>query len=582
MHRRLWFLAGAAAALLLSASSASAGSRLVSAARGAESAAAPFAESWAQVPRTTAARRASRILVFGEEQDVNGFNTALACCNQLATTFLGAGEALHGAFNQSNRGVWFKDLVSKASATRTSLSYTIKPNANWYWGGRKVPVTYEDFVYTLQQIDDPSSLAGRAGYANIDTSNWTHRGLKQVTFHWKTTNCTSDFPCGPYANWQRLFSTIYPSFALAGQDFNRIWTGCICGSDGQPVADGPFYLANYTKGEGTTLKANPYWGGRRPGLREIDIKIITSTDAEVRAMRTGEIDAITPTFGANLLPLKGVPGIVFSEVPGYYDEHLDFREGRGSSNPLLRSPWMRQAISLALDRQGIIDVAFGQLAGRTKPLNNMIFYSTQAPYRPDFAKWSYNPKAAIALLRRHCTGGPRKPGGAGTWTCSGYPARFRWAWTSGITPRAITEAIAKQELREVGIDISDDPQPANVIFGPTGIPGGDFDIAEYSRITSGDPADFFDAYRCDGAGNYTGYCSIKATKLMQAANAQLNPAKRAKEFQAADRILAASVPELPLYQRPDALIYKTGILGMRNSPGIAGPFWNVQDWRWRS
>jgi peptide/nickel transport system substrate-binding protein len=570
MHRRLSPIAAATAALLLLlAGSANATSVEAQRASGAESAAAPFSESWAQVPRTTEARRASRILVFGEEQDVNGFNTALACCNQLASTLLGAGEALHGAFNQSNQGVWFKDLVSKASATRTSLSYTIRPNANWYWGGKKVPVTYQDFVYTLQKIDDPSSLAGRAGYANIDTSNWTNHGLRQVTFHWKTTNCSADYPCGPYANWQRLFSTLYPSFALVGQDFNRIWTDCICGSDGKPVANGPFYLSNYTKGQGTTLKANPYWAGRRPGLREVDFKLITNTDAQVRAMRDGQIDAITPTFGANLLPLKSTPGVVFSQVPGYYDEHIDFRERNGSSNPLLRSPWMRQAIALALDRQGMINVALGQLAGGT------------TPYRPDFARWNYNPKRAIALLRKHCTGGPRKPGANGTWTCAGYPARFRWSWTSGITTRAITEAIAKQELREVGIEIADDPRPANVIFGPTGIPGGDFDIAEYSRVTTGDPADFYDAYRCDGAGNYTGYCSSRATKLMQAANAELNPAKRTRDFQAADRILAAAVPELPLYQRPNALIYKAGIVGMKNNPGISGPAWNIEDWRWR-
>jgi ABC-type transport system substrate-binding protein len=582
MLKRLWLLAGVPAALLLTAATAGATSVTARSALGAQSAAAPFSQAWAQVPRTTAARRASQILVFGVEQDVNGFNTALACCNQLASTYLGAGEALHGAFEQSNRGIWFKDLVSQATATRSGLSYTIKRSADWYWGGRKVPVTYKDFVYTLQQIDNPANLAGRTGYGNLDANNWTHRGDKQVTFRWRTTNCTADLPCGPYADWQRLFATIYPSFALEGQDFNRIWTSCICGSDGQPVSDGPFYLSNYTKGQGATLKANPYWAGRGPRLREIDFKIITDTNAEVSAIKDGEVDAITPTYGAYLLPLKATPGIVFSQVPGYFDEELGFREGRGSSNPLLRSPWMRQAISLALDRQGMIDVAFGLLAGNTKPLNDLIYYATQAPYRPDFAKWSYNEKAALSLLKKHCTGGPVKPGAGGTWTCSGYPARFRWSWTSGNTTRAITEAIGKQELREIGIDITDDPRPANVLFGPTGIPAGDFDIAEYARITTGDPGDWYDAYRCGGDGNYTSYCSARATKLMQVANAELDPAKRTRDFQAADRVLAAGVPELPLYQRPNPLIYKNGLLGMRNNPGIYGPFWNVEDWRWRS
>jgi len=568
---------------MLLAASATATTKVAGSARGAESSAAPFAQSWAQVPRTTAGRKAKSVLVFGVEQDINGFNTVLACCNQLIGGFMGAVEAQHGAFNQNDKGVWFKDLVSQASATKTSLSYTIKPNANWYWGGRKLPVTYKDFVYTLQKIDDPNTLvAGRTGYSNIDTKNFTHKGLKQVTFHWKTKNCTQDFPCGSYANWQSLFSGLYPAAALAGQDFNKIWTDCICGSDGKPVSDGPFYLTNYTKGQGTTLKANPFWAGKKPGLAEVDFKIITDTNTEVQAMRGGEVDAITPTFGSNLLPLKGQAGIVFNQIPGYFFEHLEYREGKGSTNPLLRAPWMRQAISMGIDRASIIKTVYGDLAGNTQPMNNMIYYSTQAAYKPDFAKWNYSPTKALALLKKHCTGGPASAGAGGTWTCSGLPAKFRWSWTATNATRTNTEAIAKSELKDIGIELIEYPRAANVIFGPTGIPGGDFDIAEFANITTGDPGDWYDAWRCGGDGNYTGYCSKNASTLMAAGNAELNPAKRTADFQAADKLMSAGVPVFPLYQRPVPLIYKSGILGMKNNPGIVGPFWNIEDWKWKA
>jgi peptide/nickel transport system substrate-binding protein len=583
MHRKLWLLAGAAVTVLLVAASATATTKVAGSAKGAQSAAAPFSQAWAQVPQTAAGRKAKNILVFGIEQDINGFNTNLSCCNQLVGGFLGADEALHGAFNQNNKGLWDKDLVSSATATKTTLSYTIKPNANWYWGGKKMPVTYKDFVYTLQQIDNPANdLAGRSGYSNIDTKNWTHKGQKQITFHWKTTNCTSDFPCGPYANWQSLFSGLYPSAALVGQDFNKIWTSCICGSDGQPVSNGPFYLSNYTKGQGSTLKANPFWAGKKPGLAEVDFKIITDTNTEVQAMRGGEVDAITPTFGSNLEPLKSTPGVVYNQLPGYYLEHLEFREGKGSSNPLLRAPWMRQAISMGIDRQGIINTVYGPLAGNSKPLNSLMYYSTEAAYKPAFQKWNYNPAKALALLKKHCTGGPSSPGAGGTWTCSGFPATFRWSWTSGNAVRTNTEAIVKSEMKAIGINITEYPRAANVIFGPTGIPGGDFDIAEFAEITSGDPSDWSDLWRCGGDANYTGYCSVKASKLMQQGNSELDPAKRAKDYQAADALMAAAVPNFPFYQRPVPLIYKNGIAGMINNPGPNGPFWNIEDWKWKS
>jgi len=83
MHRRLWLLVGAAAAVLLLAASATAKTKVAGTAAVADGtpAAAPFAQAWAQVPRTTAGRKAANVVVFGAEQDIDGFNTVLSCCN---------------------------------------------------------------------------------------------------------------------------------------------------------------------------------------------------------------------------------------------------------------------------------------------------------------------------------------------------------------------------------------------------------------------------------------------------------------------------------------------------------------------
>jgi len=564
---------------------------------GAARAAAPFARAWANVPASSAAREARNIVVFGEGAGViPGFNTQLACCNGFETGLVATNEALRGAFNQDDRGVWFKDLVSAAAADKRGVSYTIKPNAYWYWGGRRVPVTYRDFVYTLQQIDDPrNDVAGRAGYSQLEPSSFTHTGEKHVTFSWKTKNCSTDFPCGPYANWQSLFSILYPSLALRGLDFNKIWTNCICGNDGKPVSDGPFYLSNYTDGQGTTLRANPYYYAK-PKVSQVYFKFIPDANAEEQAMLGGQVDAIFSSVAPILLPLKSAPGITFDQAPGYVFEHLELREGsakagpgvdQGASNALLRAPWIRQAITLGLDRRRIIRAVFGPLAGNTRPLNSMVFYSTERDYRPDFQRWDYNPAKALALLKRHCVAGSGpsapNPGNTKIWQCAGLPATFTWTWAAGRDDWTTSERIASGELMAIGIKLVERPLPRSALFDTTnGIPSGGFDIVQFRWITSGDPGDWYETYRCFGDSNFTGYCSHTVDALLKAAGSELDPARRARLFRKADAILATQVPMIPLYQVPIALVHRSDLLGMRVNPGTGGPVWNIEHWHWRS
>ncbi|HUJ92772.1 MAG TPA: peptide ABC transporter substrate-binding protein [Gaiellaceae bacterium] len=569
MHRRLWLLAGTTATVLLLGASATAAHG--SAARSTP-AAAPFAESWARVPATAAARKAKDTLVFGMEQDIDGFNTTLTCCNEFWAAATGNTPVIRGAYNITNTLQHVTDLITSASATKTSLTLNIRPDANWNWGGRKLPVTYKDFVYTWQQIVNPDNdVISRNGYDQI--TGFTHKGQKQVTFTWKT----------PYADWQDLFGLVYPSAALAGTNFNTIWANCVCGNDGKPVSDGPFILTNYTKGQGLTLKANPFWYGQKPGLKEVDFRIITDTNTEVQAMRGGEVDAINPTFGSNLSPLKGQSGVTFSVVPGLYQEHIDIQFGQ-KGQPLLRSPWMRQAIMMGIDRQGIITTVYGPLAAGTKPLNSLLYYQSDEAYRPDFALWNFNPAKALALLKKHCTGGPAtvSQSNSSIWTCAGLPAKFRFTWTSSNATRTTQEAIIKQELKSIGIEIDDASLPANVVFGPTGIPSSNYDLADFAWVTAPDPAGFVTTWSCGGLQNYLNYCNRKATALLNASQSELNPAKRAIDFQQADALMAKDVPSIPMYSRPNPLIYKSSILGMKNNPSNVGFAWNIEQWKWKS
>jgi len=46
---------------------------------------------------------------------------------------------------------------------------------------------------------------------------------------------------------------------------------------------------------------------------------------------------------------------------------------------------------------------------------------------------------------------------------------------------------------------------------------------------------------------------------MEQSNSELNPAKRAALFAKADSLMSVDVPSIPLYSRPNPLVYKSAV-----------------------
>jgi peptide/nickel transport system substrate-binding protein len=577
MHRRLGLVAGVVLALLAAAASASATSHVASAPK---LAAAPFAQSWADVPRTPAARKAKSVLVFGMEQDVTGFNTGQTDQNAYWAALTGNTPIVRGNYIIDNQGNYHLDLAKSVTATKTSLTINIRPDAKWMWQGHATtPVTYKDYVYTWQQIVNKANTpASVTGYDQI--TGYTHKGNSQITFKWSK----------PFADYRDLFGLVYPSAAVSGLNWNTMWSDCVCGNDGKPVSDGPFYMSNYTKGQGLTLKPNPTWYGKKPALKEVDFKLITDTNSEIQAMRGGEVDAINPSPQTALSQLVNQPGLKYSSIPGFTQEHLDLNQG-GTGNPLLKQLWFRQAVALAINRTDLIKALYAQIAPKLGPLNNP-FYEIGTNAKPYFNEYAFSQKKAIALLKSHCTGGPSVPtrNNSSTWSCGGQSATLRFTTTTGNQRRATSAAIFSQQLQAVGIKVNVVFQPANPNFFGTTLPNHDFDIAEYAWLGGPDPSGFDAIYQCVdaaknlGGSNYKLYCNKTVDSLINKGETDLNPTTRTAAYQAAAKIVAHDVAVVPLYSPPQILVYKSAIKGMENSnnPTLLGPTWNIEDWAWSS
>lgn len=157
----------------------------------------------------------------------------------------------------------------------------------------------------------------------------------------------------------------------------------------RPIGTGPYRVADYQPERVLTLEAfDDYWGGRPPIrlLRFVEVPELTS---RINGLKAGEFD-----FACDITPDQ-IPSIES-------DSRFDVRGGVitnirvlmfDANFPALRDPRMRRALSVAIDRQAIVDSLW---AGRTRVPKGMQFPF----FGPMYVKDWHAPPCDPELARR--------------------------------------------------------------------------------------------------------------------------------------------------------------------------------------
>ena len=517
---------------------------------------------------TAASPKKGGTLIFGAEQEPPCLNGALDACNNTWTAWT-VGTSLRGLYIQKPDFSFAPDLADgEAKVSRVggkfALTVKVKKNAAWNDG---VPVNVKDFVYTWKQFVDPKNdVAGRSGWDSIQK-------VTSLTKDGKTFRIVFS---KPYAPWKVLFTTsLYPQHALQGTDFNTVWNDSYLNpKNHKPIGNGPFVFSNYTKGQSITMTRNPkWWGPHAPYLDKIVFVFRTNTDTEIQAIRGGEVDVIYPQPQLQLVDLKGQSGLKIESNAGTTLEHIDYNEQLKGGQPLLRAPWFRQAVSYAINRQALINQIYKKFNPKQQVLQNLTYGNSQKGlYKPHFGAYTYSTSKVASIMQKHgCT-----KGGDGIYSCSGQKATVRFGTTSGNKLRELVVEIAQAQAKAAGIELVPANAPSRILFPQ--LSDGNYQMALFAWVGSGDPAGQIDIYGCGGQSNWKGYCSKKVTDLFRRSDAELNVAKRVSLVNQADKIMALNVPTLPIVQKPTFLVFKTKVHGIRDNSTNQGPTDNMQDW----
>jgi len=529
---------------------------------------------------TGAAKQASSsakgTMVIGLEQEPGILNGWITGGDALATVYV-LNPLLSETYRLKPNLVFQPELISKIKVQQGPfrLTYYIKKNAYWNSGGKKIPVTSADYIAHWHTIMNKSfQILSTSGYDQIKSARAINKKTVLFTFS------------APYAGYKLLFSPLLPSFALKGQDFNKMWLNFVNdpNNGGKPLSDGPFIMPNgnaWIRGRQATLTANPKWWGGKTKLAKLVFRFYPDSQTEAQQIKSGELDVFNPQPQVFLVPLRRQAGLKTQVGMGPTFEYIGFNTGFKKAQPLLGQAWFRQAFAYAIDRTAMVNALFHATGIAPKlPVyqNNWIFAGS--PYYKKI--WSFvkkNQQKAITMMKSHgCTGGPDKPGAGGVFTCQGHRASFPFQWRSGNQIRVLEFETLQAQVKNVGIELKADD---SADLYTSRFPRGDTDIYVAGWIGSPDLSGLDNLYACrndatnEAQQNYQGYCNKIVDAAFKKANVTFNTAKQAALVNKANTQMAKDMIVIPLYQKPTYLIYKNKFKGLVENPTSETFVWNI-------
>lgn len=223
----------------------------------------------------------------------------------------------------------------------TSLVITLRDGVT-FWDG--TPLTTDDVVFSLNRQKDPS-FGGFYGAVFANVTDIAATGPSEVTI---TTTAQDMELLGELSG--PVGAIIEKAYAEEkGADFGTAAGGVMC--------TGPYQLDSWVTGEGVTFtRYDGYWDTSLPlKLKSITIKGVSDEATVTSGLLTGEISGTYILGLSTLDQLQASDAVTVSQGPGYGINA--FIVSNFESGPLADQK-VRQALSMALDRQGLVTALY--------------------------------------------------------------------------------------------------------------------------------------------------------------------------------------------------------------------------------
>jgi peptide/nickel transport system substrate-binding protein len=320
------------------------------------------------------------------------------------------------------------------------------------------------------------------------------------------------------------------------------------------VGSGPFRFVAYARGDRLVLERNPaHWGPPAPWQR-VELRIIPNAAAREAALAAGDVDFIVNPTTIGVERLAADPRFAVHKATSTRITYLQLHQGAEPKpdmpgtegrNPLA-DPRVRRAISLAIPREAI---SARVLDGLAVPAGQII-PPGHSGHDPALAVEPQDLDGARKLLAEAGWGG-------------GFELRISTPADRNMNGRRVTETIAAQ-LTRIGIRAQVNAVPLNVWLA-------DWRRGQYSAVMHGAgpvPVPWTllpqlvatkDTAAGLGASNESLFSSPPLDRLVQAALAEIDTARREALLHQAAAIVRAETAVVPLHHEAALWASRAGL-----------------------
>jgi len=430
-------------------------------------------------------------------------------------------------------------VAERWDISEDGLVYTfhLRENARWSNGDR---VAAQDFFNSYKRILTPS-LASRYAYMLYPIRNAREFNEGKLTDFAEvgvkapepgrlivTLSQPTPYFLAMTAHHYTFWPVHLPTVEKHGDPYQRgnQWT--------RPenfVGNGPFVLKEWKVNEVVAVaKSETYWDKDTVRLKEIHFHPIESIETEERAFRSGQLHS---TYE---VPLSKIPEyrekqphlIRIDPYLGTYIYRLN------TTRPQLKDVRVRTALSLAVDRQSIVENI-----RRADERPAYFFTPPETHGYTSPAATEYNPDRARQLLAE-----AGYPGG------KNFP-KLQILFNTSESHKATAEVVQQMWKKELGIEVELVNQEWKVYLDTEH--KLDYDVSRGGWIGDyPDPYTFLSTFASWSENNRTGWKNDRYDALLAGAERTSDPAKRYQLLGEAETVLMREMPLIPVfhYTRP--------------------------------